>query len=121
MERGRIVVGHLIVENLALVLVLVLLPALTEVLEGKPATASAGSGLLLAMDITTGKIAAFDAFVLIIGRRVTSWIMHYVGYQLMGATQAVGACGRAGHGLRGGGVLWRLVPARRLLRRYNLA
>lgn len=39
-----------------------------------------GSGLLLAIVATTGKIAALVPIMLIIGRRVIPWIMHYVAH-----------------------------------------
>jgi monovalent cation:H+ antiporter-2, CPA2 family len=39
-----------------------------------------GSGLLLAIGATTGKIAAHVPIMLIIGRRVIPWIVHYVAH-----------------------------------------
>ena len=77
-ERGRIAVGWLIVEDMAMVLTLVLLPALAPVLEAG-ATLSLFA-LALPIAITLGKVAAFVAIMLIVGRRVIPWILHYVAH-----------------------------------------
>src|SRR5262245_21328136 len=83
-ERGRIAVGWLIVEDLAMILALVLLPALAGLL-AEPATVDAAgslevSGIALALAVTLGKIAAFVVLMLVIGRRVIPWILHYVAH-----------------------------------------
>jgi len=81
--RGKIAVGWLIVEDLAMVLALVLLPALSGVLGGEaPANAhgAAGGGVLMAFAITIGKVVAFVAFMLIVGRRVIPWILHRIAH-----------------------------------------
>jgi CPA2 family monovalent cation:H+ antiporter-2 len=82
-ERGRIAVGWLIVEDLAMVLTLVLLPAIAGALGGGPSGAVSGeSGFALfgILALTFGKVAAFVALMLIVGRRVIPWILHYVAY-----------------------------------------
>jgi CPA2 family monovalent cation:H+ antiporter-2 len=62
--RGKIAVGWLIVEDLAMVLALVLLPAFAH-------GAQQDDGrLLITIAITLGKVAAFVAFMLLVGRRV---------------------------------------------------
>jgi len=79
--NGRIAVGWLIVEDLAMVIVLVLLPALAEVLGGSVGAGAHGSenrGLLLALGITIVKVAAFAAIALILGPRVMPWILRQV-------------------------------------------
>ncbi len=78
-ERGRIAVGWLIVEDIAMVLTLVLLPALADLLKG---VSGAGNvqALALPLLITLGKVAAFVAFMLIVGQRVIPWILHYVAH-----------------------------------------
>ncbi|WP_454718238.1 YbaL family putative K(+) efflux transporter [Caulobacter segnis] len=77
--RGKIAVGWLIVEDLAMVLALVLLPALSGVLGGEaPANQTGGVGLAFA--ITIGKVVAFVAFMLIVGRRVIPWILHRIAH-----------------------------------------
>lgn len=77
-ERGRIAVGWLIVEDIAMVLTLVLLPALAGMMKGQ-----AGADfmtLALPLAITIGKIVAFVAVMLIIGRRAIPWLLHYVAH-----------------------------------------
>lgn len=79
--RGKIAVGWLIVEDLAMVLALVLLPALSGVLGGEaPASTTAGGGVLGAFALTIGKVIAFVAFMLIVGRRVIPWILHRIAH-----------------------------------------
>jgi monovalent cation:H+ antiporter-2, CPA2 family len=77
-ERGRIAVGWLIVEDIAMVLTLVLLPALSGALEG-----SAGAkplDIFIALGTTVAKIVAFAAIMLIVGKRVIPWILHYMAH-----------------------------------------
>jgi CPA2 family monovalent cation:H+ antiporter-2 len=79
--NGRIAVGWLIVEDLAMVIVLVILPALAEVLGGSAAgTAHGGEsrGLLATLGITVLKVAAFAAIALVLGPRVMPWILRQV-------------------------------------------
>jgi monovalent cation:H+ antiporter-2, CPA2 family len=79
--NGRIAVGWLIVEDLAMVLALVLLPALVGVLGGGvPADAAAApqQGLLLTLVITLAKVAAFIAVALAVGPRVLPWLLREV-------------------------------------------
>lgn len=76
-ERGHIAVGWLIVEDLAMVLTLVLLPAFANV------TASASAdieSIVISLGLTLGKVVAFVAIMLIVGRRVIPWILHYVAH-----------------------------------------
>ena len=77
-ERGRIAVGWLIVEDMAMVLALVLLPALAPVL--KAGASLSLFALALPIAITLGKVAAFVAIMLIVGKRVIPWILHYVAH-----------------------------------------
>ncbi|OAN57909.1 YbaL family putative K(+) efflux transporter [Sphingobium sp. TCM1] len=75
-RRGRIAVGWLIVEDLVMVLALVLLPALASVMNGvEGAGASALIGPLLG---TLLKVVGFVAVMLIVGRRVIPWALHWV-------------------------------------------
>ena len=68
--NGRIAVGWLVVEDLAMVLVLVLLPALAPLLGGNDsAPAADASTLALTVGITFAKVAAFIATMLLVGRR----------------------------------------------------
>ncbi len=82
-ERGRIAVGWLIVEDLAMVLALVLLPALAGLLDGdgdqsRPAPSNAElAGALL---LTLAKVTLFVAVMLVVGRRLIPKILHYVAH-----------------------------------------
>ncbi|MBB4638127.1 YbaL family putative K(+) efflux transporter [Longimicrobium terrae] len=70
---GRIAVGWLIVEDLAMVLALVLLPALAGPLGGTPAE---GEGsVLMAVLLTLGKVVAFLALMFVVGRRAVPWLL----------------------------------------------
>ena len=75
-RRGRIAVGWLIVEDLVMVLALVLLPALASVMNGaEGGGAAALAGPLLG---TLLKVAGFVAVMLVVGRRVIPWALHWV-------------------------------------------
>lgn len=71
-ERGRIAIGWLIVEDLAMVLALVLLPPVATMLES-------GGGLdgevLWSLALTLGKVALFVALMLVGGRRIVPWVL----------------------------------------------
>jgi CPA2 family monovalent cation:H+ antiporter-2 len=73
--RGRIAVGWLIVEDLAMVLVLVLLPPLAGLLGGHADAAHAGGNVYATLGITLAKVAAFIALMLIVGRRAIPWLL----------------------------------------------
>jgi CPA2 family monovalent cation:H+ antiporter-2 len=79
-ERGRIAVGWLIVEDIAMVLTLVLLPPLAGILKGEAATSGDWTQLAVPIAVTLAKIAAFVAFMLLVGRRVIPWILHYIAH-----------------------------------------
>jgi len=73
--RGRIAVGWLIVEDLVMVLVLVLLPALVGMLKGEAGDQAA---VLTALGKTLLKVGAFIALMLLVGRRVVPWLLERV-------------------------------------------
>ena len=75
--NGRIAVGWLVVEDLAMVLVLVLLPALAGLAAGGPAVAG-GEGLLERIGLTLAKVAAFVALMLVVGRRLFPRLLLWV-------------------------------------------
>ena len=92
-ERGRIAVGWLIVEDLAMVLALVLLPAIADAVNGKnpaveaaahiasdPIVAYFNLGIGGIIGLTLGKVAAFVAVMLIVGRRVIPWTLHAIAH-----------------------------------------
>lgn len=76
--NGQIAVGWLIVEDLVMVLVLVLLPALAGVLSANDAATASISVVLEAVVVTLTKIIAFIASMLIFGRRVLPKMLWYV-------------------------------------------
>ena len=78
-ERGRITVGWLIVQDLAMVIVLVLLPALAGMFRGVEATPDMGE-VLLSITIVLGKFAIFVAIMLLVGKRLIPAVLHYVAH-----------------------------------------
>lgn len=86
-ERGKIAVGWLIVEDLAMVLALVLIPAAASISgdgHGPVEPLSAAVNRLFGLDLgisgiigmTLLKVALFVALMLVFGRRVIPWILH---------------------------------------------
>ena len=86
-ERGRIAVGWLIVEDLAMVLALVLLPAVSGLIGGTsqpagadPIATALGLGVGGMVALTVVKVAVFVGLMLVVGRRVIPWLLHYVAH-----------------------------------------
>lgn len=91
-ERGKIAVGWLIVEDLAMVLVLVLIPAAASVADGGANSYSdplaAVASRLIGVDLGVGgivaatliKVAIFVALMLVVGRRVIPAILHRIAH-----------------------------------------
>ncbi|MEN3142284.1 YbaL family putative K(+) efflux transporter [Ochrobactrum sp. WV_118_8] len=84
-ERGRIAVGWLIVEDLAMVMALVLLPAVASVTgraEGlaasDPIVSWLGLGIGGIILLTIAKVVLFVALMLIVGRKVIPWLLNVV-------------------------------------------
>src|SRR3712207_5441339 len=74
--NGRIAIGWLIAQDLAMVLALVLLPALAGAAPGSPAAESAGApSVVVAVALTLGKVAAFIALMLFVGARAIPWML----------------------------------------------
>jgi len=96
--NGRIAVGWLVVEDLAMVMVLVLLPALAPLLGGSEATPGADyKALALTIGLTLAKVSAFIALMLVVGRRAFPrllWLVARTGsrelFTLCVITAAVG-------------------------------
>jgi len=77
--NGRIAVGWLVVEDLATVLILVLLPPLAGVFGGPGGeTGGASTSLWLALGQTLLQVLAFLVLMLIAGRRVLPWLLWQV-------------------------------------------
>jgi CPA2 family monovalent cation:H+ antiporter-2 len=90
-ERGRIAVGWLIVEDLAMVLALVLLPAVASAQSADAGAADPLAALLSsALDLNLGvgglvlvtlfKVGVFVALMLVVGRRFVPWILHRIAH-----------------------------------------
>lgn len=76
--NGRIAVGWLVVEDLACVLVLVLMPPLAGVLGGSIAHVADAKPLWATIGQTLLQVSAFIALMLIVGRRALPWLLWQV-------------------------------------------
>ena len=81
-DRGRIAVGWLIVEDLAMILALVLLPAFAGTMggEGGGSGGEGGTNLVAVLGLTVLKVGAFVAFMLIVARRVIPAALHWTAH-----------------------------------------
>lgn len=75
---GRIAMGWLVVEDIATVLILVLLPPLAGLLGASDATDLSGKELMMEITMTLVNVAAFIAVMFVIGRRAMPWMLHQV-------------------------------------------
>lgn len=76
--NGRIAVGWLVVEDLATVLILVLLPPLAAVLGAPAAPAADSEPLWRTIALTLLEVSAFIALMLVLGRRLLPWLLWQV-------------------------------------------
>lgn len=77
-ERGRITVGWLIVQDIAMVLALVLLPAITGLFEGE---APPDTGVMLRQVAEViGKLVIFSVVMLLVGKKLIPMLLHYVAH-----------------------------------------
>ncbi|HET9335854.1 MAG TPA: YbaL family putative K(+) efflux transporter [Sphingomicrobium sp.] len=72
-DRGRIAIGWLIVEDIATVVALVMLPAIVSAMRGE-----GGGSPMVILGVTVLKMAGFVAVMLLIGRKVIPWTLHWV-------------------------------------------
>lgn len=79
-DRGKIAVGWLIVEDLAMVLALVMLPALAGALKAGEGASDPLTAWGVPLGITLLKVGGFVAFMLIVARRAVPWLLHYVAH-----------------------------------------
>ncbi|MBN9277739.1 MAG: Kef family K(+) transporter, partial [Hyphomicrobium sp.] len=83
-ERGRIAVGWLIVEDIAMVFALVLIPAVVPLLDGSmernAAFGFSSSQVLGTIALTILKVMAFVAMMMVVGRRLIPWVLHYIAH-----------------------------------------
>ncbi|MBE7412823.1 MAG: Kef family K(+) transporter [Leptospiraceae bacterium] len=73
--NGRIAVGWLIVEDLAMVLVLVILPPLSGWLGGYSAPVQSSESIWVTLGITFGKVSVFIFLMIFLGRRIFPWLL----------------------------------------------
>jgi CPA2 family monovalent cation:H+ antiporter-2 len=77
-SEGKIAVGWLIVEDLAMVLALVMLPALAEMLGGDASSIHApgtSDSTAITLLVTLAKVTLFVALALVVGTRVVPWLL----------------------------------------------
>ncbi len=77
-NRGQIAVGWLIVEDLAVVVILVILPAIANILHPNvtdPSQTIIKGHIFLTLLITILKVSAFIILMLVVGKRVIPWIL----------------------------------------------
>ena len=79
-ERGKIAVGWLIVEDLAMVLTLVLLPALASAMKAGEGASDPLTAWGVPLGLTVLKVGGFVAFMMIVARRAVPWVLHYVAH-----------------------------------------
>ncbi len=87
-QRGRIALGWHIVQEIAMILALVLLPALAGILGGENSTSAAsdplvewlGLGIGGVILVTLLKVVGFVAVMMGLGRKVIPWLLHYVAH-----------------------------------------
>ena len=75
---GRIAMGWLVVEDIATVLILVLLPPLSGLLGAPGSEAASGNELMKDILMTLVNVAAFIAVMFIVGRRAMPWLLYQV-------------------------------------------
>lgn len=71
-QRGQIAIGWLIVEDLAMVLTLVLLPAFRDMIGSEHVDTSR---LIRDLAWTLGKVVAFITLMIVVGRRLVPWVL----------------------------------------------
>ena len=76
--NGRIAVGWLVVEDLATVLVLVLLPPLAGILGGEAQSAGGNQEIWIAIAKTLLEVCAFIGLMMIVGRKVIPWLLWHI-------------------------------------------
>lgn len=77
-EHGRICVGWLVIEDIAIVLGIVLLPALAGAATGT--SAAPPMATITALAFTIGKIGIFVALMLFVGGRVFPWLIVQIAH-----------------------------------------
>ena len=93
-ERGKLTVGWLVVEDIAMVLAMVLLPTWAQMrsqaVDGEMMTVLQMQDVGVAIALTLGKVAAFALIVLVAGKRIVPWVLHRVVH--MGSRELFRLC-----------------------------
>ena len=88
-ERGRIAVGWLVVEDLVMVVTLVMIPPLAGLLGGRSQPVDPGAAEVARLGLgtigatlllTVVKVTAFVAVMLVGGRRLVPWMLHFTAH-----------------------------------------
>jgi CPA2 family monovalent cation:H+ antiporter-2 len=74
-RSGHIAIGWLIVEDIAMIFALVLLPVVAQILPSNQEVGLAGPNIWASLALTLGKVAAFVAIVFVAGRRIIPWCL----------------------------------------------
>lgn len=77
-ERGRLAIGWLVIQDVITVLALVMLPALLPLMQTGATHGPTLLELAWTLGLTLGKVVAFVALMLLVGRRVIPAALHYV-------------------------------------------
>ncbi len=77
-QRAQIAIGWLIVEDLAMIVALVLLPALAQFAPQANGVAVSAGSLLTTLGITFGKVAVFVGLMLVVGKRFVPILLKWV-------------------------------------------
>lgn len=93
-ERGKLTVGWLVVEDLAMVLAMVLLPTWAQIRSqtdnGEAMTVLQMQDIGLAVALTVGKVGLFALIMMLAGKRLVPWILHRVVH--MGSRELFRLC-----------------------------
>jgi CPA2 family monovalent cation:H+ antiporter-2 len=76
--EGRLAVGWLVVEDLAMVVVLIVLPAVAPALGGTGMGDAGAGAIALSVVVALAKITTFLALMVVGGRRVVPWLLEQV-------------------------------------------
>ncbi len=93
-ERGKLTVAWLVIEDVAMVLAMVLLPTWAQIrsqaVDGEFITVLQLQDVGLAAVLTLGKVALFAAIMMVAGKRVVPWVLHRVVH--MGSRELFRLC-----------------------------
>lgn len=93
-ERGKLTVAWLVMEDVAMVLAMVLLPTWAQIrsqaVDGEFITVLQLQDVGLAAVLTLGKVALFAAIMMFAGKRVVPWVLHRVVH--MGSRELFRLC-----------------------------